>query len=633
MTQITKNDGNNIITFLENSLKIKMPKDGFLAGQSVCSALLYLHGKQKDFFVNDLDIFLSYKSLSLKEINKFNLKQSKMIHSMVGFEKRKDFKYNFDFKNKRMKNNLHLEEKLKKELIKNKNYNLEEYSKDTVSGLISKIKRDNTFFNKKEITFSSNIQKRIFDTTRNGIFNYIYHENCYNNDLSFILEDFDINCTQIGICLRTKRIVFTKHFLYFYNTLNLNICKPNTPYHSIIRLFKKQKEFNFNCSLELESLYIGNLLKFGLFSDLKEDAGSFKSSLYCFGDLYADKYNKNSDIINYFNLEELKKNKALITLKRKEYNKEAFDYNIYKLDSNVEDIKYISSGNHKKDLEKNLGATINGYPDYIQANLKNIMNYTIEKDKKVYSYSDKNIEYFSKFKNIHKEKNSRSLVSYKDSMELEIKILNFYNNTNIDKNKLNEIIYIYLKNTYTQKFLFKLEDFNDMYKMFIKIDKSYNMDNIIKSAIIHKKLHKNMYEYKNLLANINSKINNEKKKYSNNKLINKNYLFKEHEGYKYEILDTEYKLKEQSLYQKMVLTPYKKGIEKGKYLIVSFYKNKEDRITFIFNIKNNVLYLNNCKNYTYEGYKFQSKIKNNKKEKNIDVIIKEIIELNSINTY
>ena len=46
--------------------------------------------------------------------------------------------------------------------------------------------------------------------------------------------------------------------------------RPDTPYHSIIRLFKKKEEFNFNTSIEFESSYISTLLKIVDFKKNKE---------------------------------------------------------------------------------------------------------------------------------------------------------------------------------------------------------------------------------------------------------------------------------------------------------------------------------------------------------------------------
>ena len=76
---IKTSDGIRIIQFIEKTLKITLPKSGFLAGQSVCSALLYLNSKQKDFHVNDLDIFLPKEKLTTKEIQFFNRKQTPYI--------------------------------------------------------------------------------------------------------------------------------------------------------------------------------------------------------------------------------------------------------------------------------------------------------------------------------------------------------------------------------------------------------------------------------------------------------------------------------------------------------------------------------------------------------------------------
>lgn len=633
---IKKEDGKHIIDFLKQSLKVDIPRDGFLAGQSVCSALLYLKGKQKDFFVNDLDIFLPENSLTLLQKKGFSIKQKKMLHSMVGFNKSKLFSVNIDFKNEDLRNNFSLDKKLKEELIKyqkeKNNNNDDDYEKDFINGLVYKIKKENTFYKEKKIEFKASVSRRIFDTTRKGIFNYIYYYNEYikNNykDFEYILKDFDINCTQIGICLRTNKLIYTKEFLDFYNTMVMKICKPDTPYHSIIRFFKKQKEFGFNnSSLEFESFYVANLLNYGIFSKKPKNNSNSRYYNYCFGDIYADKY-KSSDINNYFTLYNLKKQTNIIKKSRTENKEEFYDYNLYRLRNSIDKFDYIESGEHKEFLEKAFGGSISGYEDYIHIHLRRIM---IEKQKekmKAYSYKNPEIELLKEYKDIEKNINSSSCNLKSYNMKGELDIYNFYLSKNVNESidvfKVKEINKIVNKNQYLKKFLYSIENLDEMYEALTLTKELFDHDQIAKSAIIHKRLNKDNYTLKKFKQGLMKTINSEKNQYSQEELSKRKYKFKIPKGFSLDILNNHYKLKEQSLYQKMVLTPYKLGIKNNKYLILSLFSNKKNRITFIFNVRENQLYLNSFKEYTLYNYKDTKEVKNNEK------IAKEFISLNNI---
>ena len=633
---IKKEDGKLIIDFLKNSLKVDIPRDGFLAGQSVCTALLYLKGKQKNFFVNDLDIFLPESSLTILERKGFSNKQEKMLHNMVGFNKARLHSTNINFHNKELRNNFSLDEKLKEEIIKHQKEKKanDDYNKDFINGLVYKIKKENTFYKEKTIKFESfSSSKKIFDTTRKGIFNYIYYY--YNEyvtkgyyDYQYILKDFDINCTQIGICLRTNKLFYTENFVKFYNTMTMEICKPDTPYHSIIRFFKKQKEFGFNnASLEFESFYIANLLRYGIFSKKTKNKSNTKYNNYCFGDIYADKF-KLSNINDYFTLYNLKKQTNIIKNLRNETKNKFYDYELYRLRNRVDKFDYIENGEHKELLEKKFGGKILGYEDYIHIHLRRIMEEKQKEKMKTYSYNNLETELLKEYKDIEKNTNSFDLDCKKYLMEKELDIYNFYLSKNVNKNidliKVKEINKIINKNSYLKKFLYTIDDLNDMYEALKLTDKYFNEDQIIKSVIIHKSLYKENYTLKTFNQGLMNSINKEKNKYSQELLSNKKYNFVIPKGFSVDILDTEYKLKEQSLYQKMVLTPYKLGIKNKKYLILSLFSNKQNRITFIFNIHKNKLYLNNVKEYTFYNTSYNKETIKNKK------IAKEFISLNNI---
>jgi len=62
----------------------------------------------------------------------------------------------------------------------------------------------------------------------------------------YIVSDFDINSTQVGIWLDKDEpiMIFTEAFLKYLETRQLEVTKWNTPAHSLIRLIKKRDELN-----------------------------------------------------------------------------------------------------------------------------------------------------------------------------------------------------------------------------------------------------------------------------------------------------------------------------------------------------------------------------------------------------
>jgi len=55
--QIYKNDGQKVLDFIKKNYQTELPREGILAGQSVCSILLYLKGIKNEVQINDFDIF------------------------------------------------------------------------------------------------------------------------------------------------------------------------------------------------------------------------------------------------------------------------------------------------------------------------------------------------------------------------------------------------------------------------------------------------------------------------------------------------------------------------------------------------------------------------------------------------
>ncbi len=68
----------------------------------------------------------------------------------------------------------------------------------------------------------------------------------------FILQGFDLNCCQIGIDLESDQLIWTPEFEEFVATGQLKVTHLATPYHTAIRLAKKQGELNCYCDLKTE---------------------------------------------------------------------------------------------------------------------------------------------------------------------------------------------------------------------------------------------------------------------------------------------------------------------------------------------------------------------------------------------
>lgn len=56
------------------------------------------------------------------------------------------------------------------------------------------------------------------------------------------LNSFDINSTRVGVDLATKKLIWTPDYQDFLATRQLKTCASHTPYHTFLRLLKKQQE-------------------------------------------------------------------------------------------------------------------------------------------------------------------------------------------------------------------------------------------------------------------------------------------------------------------------------------------------------------------------------------------------------
>jgi len=128
----------------------------------------------------------------------------------------------------------------------------------------------------------------IVSTNKEGLLNNVYY-NTKNNSIEMIIKSFDINCTQIGYDIATKKFFWTKEFAEFIESGNLKVSNLSTPAHTSIRLLKKQDELN--AKLDYDELIICR--------------DCLSSSLYgittaCFGNKYYLLYEKYKNILEKY---------------------------------------------------------------------------------------------------------------------------------------------------------------------------------------------------------------------------------------------------------------------------------------------------------------------------------------------
>ncbi len=318
--------GIDIINFIEQTFKVKLPENGLLAGQSVCSVYLYLTKQTNNVHINDIDIFYNVNHYDYYQIK--NLKNNmKKMKDLVTLDK---LKLNFDI--------------------------IDNY--DSLEGKI--------ILNPYNTIISS---FQYIHSTRNELLNIIYYK---GNNLSCI-EHFDINCTKIGVDLKTKKLIKSNDFIDFEKKLEIKITNFDTPFHSIIRLNSKISQFKFKSSFE-ENVLLTNTVINSIHNTAKR---------FSFGEKYKEKIDVN--LKSYYNVNNIHNNKLFNLIPT---NNEKFDINIIK--------KYFENNNVKnKDSELN-SYIINNLRFLYEENKVNnkkiyhLLNTPLNKQKFVYEYLGNN---------------------------------------------------------------------------------------------------------------------------------------------------------------------------------------------------------------------------------------------------
>jgi hypothetical protein len=229
---------------LEKLNKIQeLPDSGLLAGGSVAN-FYWSHFTENDIVINDIDIFV----LNKKTEN-------------IEYDKKKNFEAFYKLSgNKKVLS----EHKRKSEI-------------DEYTDLKTEYKNDNYF--------------KIEDTKRDKLLNYVNYS-CHKVDELALIKTFDINCTQIGIDLKTKKLYFTEEFLDFLNNKELKVTALNSPCHTAVRIVKKKEELNAGLDIEKEL----NILK-----TIIDNRTLYKDYIRTyFSDKYKNMFLENSDILREY---------------------------------------------------------------------------------------------------------------------------------------------------------------------------------------------------------------------------------------------------------------------------------------------------------------------------------------------
>jgi hypothetical protein len=138
---------------------------------------------------------------------------------------------------------------------------------------------------------------RVLDTDRNNYINTVMIES-NEEDPNIIIGSFDLNCTQVGYDLATKKLYYTEEFNEFMETGIIEIVNINTPSHTLLRMLAKRDALNAKIDMRRELSYIKMLHKNGIRKNVR----------FNFSDKYIPVYKKyKTEIRSYgFYIEETK---------------------------------------------------------------------------------------------------------------------------------------------------------------------------------------------------------------------------------------------------------------------------------------------------------------------------------------
>lgn len=514
----------------EINLIQKLPESGILAGQAV-SSMIYKYLKlDLNPVINDLDIFFVFNYHSVQGVNNNVSLMSNQVREYF-YEQQKNKNSKFSGINALFMFNDYGQLKINT----GKKYD--------ILGTTTFKKINKVFITNQSATTSYSRDSLIYD----------------------IIDSFDINCTQVAIDLRSKKIYFTEAFILFLSTKQMEIVKYNTPVHSLIRLIRKNKEIGSFINLEEEKMLVGNMISTN--HDLLNLTNKYKSLFETEKEIFESQYSsvknrnlckihdmrdKNIHIETYFNT-----NTHYVTSSGLSFGKKHLKQFLSVKDklSEFELCHFISPYN--KDKRDN---DINWLSELKE---ERELNTLIVENKHALNLKE---EYFKQMKNFNPYKNNLSLFrKYLDKTECLVFDFNKHEQDNcIDYNISNTPAHIYslpltyksCKKTKTStihfinKYLDNNEELEDngkysikkilnfmLSKNFVDIELNQNINlNVIKSFIKKLKKHSEINDFIFTIKNykdleyVNNVLSELEKEYGSllYGFLNKKYLKPEH---------------------------------------------------------------------------------------------------------
>lgn len=231
--------GEKLLEILQKESGKAMPSEGFLAGQSVTSALMQLHNQQGVVY-NDLDVFFAQQNKSV--LVKYGLWHEKIHEPMrsVTAHKLCSTKYEVNEFNHLMGEQTEYAGALPDERVLKLSRGI----------IIHRVTRNEEFNNIVYSPLSSydGIDKtalyHLDQNMRDRLYSHILAKN--------VLRSFDLNSVKIGIDLQTGEVITENSFRSWVKSRQLGLDHVQTPIQSFIRFMDKLKHSGNYGNVELE---------------------------------------------------------------------------------------------------------------------------------------------------------------------------------------------------------------------------------------------------------------------------------------------------------------------------------------------------------------------------------------------
>ncbi|MBK4735998.1 PcfJ domain-containing protein [Noviherbaspirillum pedocola] len=247
-----------------------LPDEGYVAGQAVSSAVLEFFGCDWGISYNDVDLFrvATKEERAARQALVEAEEQRREKHYEAGTE----YRY-------RPPNNLCT--------FTRPSYHFSAYG---------------------ELRLSCNTRYSVLTTYRSGMLNTVACSGL-ERGVGHLLDTFDLNNVQVGVDLKEGKLVWTPAFARFLKTRQLQIVTLHTPFHSVIRFFRKLKELAGVCG-DRQSAAELVIAAFEKIRQRKPKAPTVVSTYnlrWKFGEIYRAKFESVAEeLAPYFGLVETK---------------------------------------------------------------------------------------------------------------------------------------------------------------------------------------------------------------------------------------------------------------------------------------------------------------------------------------